>query len=257
MTGTDPRESDHDFVTPDGVTLRYTLRPRGHDRVILVAPGIFTHRTCREHRLLAERLSDLADVATVDVRGHGDSGGAFTFGREEPDDLTHLAEHLRERYSKVGALGFSFGGFHAVVAAARSRPFDAVAIVGTPARLFILDHNFLTRGLARSLRLAVLRERRLTRLSPLPIRPRDDPERVVQRLAPTPLLVVHGTDDWLISPDHGRKLFALAGEPRELVLVPGGLHAEYMLAEDPEPLLLPLRDFFARRLAPDRPRSND
>lgn len=257
MTGTDPRESDHDFTTPGGVTLRYSLRSGGHDRVILIAPGIFTHRNCREHRLLAGRLSDLADVATVDVRGHGDSGGAFTFGREEPDDLRHLAGHLRERYSKVGALGFSFGGFHAVVAAARSRPFDAVAIVGTPARLFILDHNFLTRGLARSLRLALLRERRFTRVSPLPILPRDNPERVVARLAPTPLLVVHGADDWLVSPDHARKLFALAGEPRELVLVPRGLHAEYMLAEDPEPLLLPLRDFFARTLAPDGPSSKD
>src|SRR6185295_15112286 len=97
----------------------------GHDRVILVVPGIFTHRDCREHRLLAESLSGLADVATMDVRGHGDSGGAFTFGRKEPGDVARLAEHLRGSYAKVGVLGFSFGGFHSAVAAALDRPFDA------------------------------------------------------------------------------------------------------------------------------------
>lgn len=238
-----------DFVTPDGVRLRYTLHSSGHDRVILVVPGIFTHRDCREHRLLAERLADLADVATVDVRGHGDSGGAFTFGRKEPADVARLGEHLRGGYARVGVLGFSFGGFHSAIAAAQARPFDAVAIVGTPARLFILDHNFFNRGLARSLRLALARERRLVRFSPLPLPPGHDPLRLVHLIAPTPLLIAHGADDWLVSPDHARRLFALAGEPRELHLLPAGLHAEYILADDPEPLLAPLRAFFARHLA--------
>jgi uncharacterized protein len=240
---------DEDFVTPDGVRLRYTLHRGGHDRVILVVPGIFTHRACREHRLLAERLADLADVATLDVRGHGDSGGAFTFGRKEPADVARLGEHLRGSYPRVGVLGFSFGGFHAVVAAARDRPFDAVAIVGTPARLFILDHNLLNRGLSRSLRLAVERERRPVRFSPLLLPPGHDPMRLVHLVAPTPLLIAHGADDWLVSPDHARQLFARAGEPRELHLLPAGLHAEYILADDPEPLLAPLRTFFARHLA--------
>jgi pimeloyl-ACP methyl ester carboxylesterase len=238
-----------DFVTPDGVRLRYTLRSGGHERVVLVVPGIFVHRDCREHRFLAERLADLADVATVDVRGHGDSGGAFTFGRKEPGDVARLGEHLRRRYPRVGVLGFSFGGFHAAIAAAQARPFDAVAIVGAPARLFILDHNFFSRGLARSLRLAVERERRLVRFSPLLLPPPHDPGRLIHLIAPTPLLIAHGAEDWLISPDHARRLYALAGEPRELHLLPGGLHAEYILADDPEPLVAPLRAFFTRHLA--------
>ena len=64
----------------------------------------------------------------------------------------------------------------------------------------------------------------------------------------TPTLVVHGTDDWLVPPFHGVRLHAAAGDPRELVLVERGLHAENMLAEDPEPLLQPVVAFFDRAL---------
>jgi alpha-beta hydrolase superfamily lysophospholipase len=236
------------FVAPDGVELRYSLVRGGHRDVVLVVPGILTHRACREHRLLADRLSDVADVATVDVRGHGDSGGAFTFGRREPDDLAALAGHLRASYRRVAALGFSFGGFHVALAAARGRPFDAVALVAAPARLFLLDHNFLTRGLVRHLPFALRRERRLVRLSAAGLPPFAGPGRVVDRIAPTPLLIAHGTDDWLVPVAHARRLFARAGEPRELHLIERGLHAEYMLADDPEPLLGPLRAFLARCL---------
>lgn len=239
------------FETRDGVTLRYTRRTAGRRRAILVTPGILMHRDSDEHRLLAERLGQMADVVTLDVRGHGDSAGFFTWGVREPGDLAALAAFLRDRhrYRRLGGLGFSFGGLHTAVAAARAPSFDAVALVGTPHRLFIFDHNFLTRGFFRGLPLALRRRRRFTRLAPLPPGLPPAPSRLVGHIAPVPLLVVHGTDDWLIPPAHGRRLYAEAGEPRELVLVPGGLHAENMLADDPEALLVPLLRFFARTLA--------
>ena len=39
-----------------------------------------------------------------------------------------------------------------------------------------------------------------------------------------PLLIVHGTDDPVIPVDHGRRLFALAGEPKTLAIVDGARH---------------------------------
>ena len=236
------------FTAPDGARLCYTLRGRGQRRVVLVVPGIFMHRESNEHRLLAERLSAIADVVTLDVRGHGDSGGAFSFGRREPADVAALARWLRGRYQLVGGLGFSFGGYNTAVAAARERPFDAVALVAAPRNLFLLDHNFLTRGLLRSLPLALRRKRRWTQLSPAALRRPSPPQRLVHRIAPTPLLIAHGTADWLIPVKHARALYARAGEPKQLVLLEGALHAENILADDPEPLLLPLLEFFDREL---------
>lgn len=236
------------FETADGIEIRFTQRAAGHARAIVVLPGIFMHRDSEEHQLLAERLCAVADVFSVDVRGHGDSGGAFSFGAKEPADAAAFARWLRPRYPRIGALGFSFGGYHAAVAAAREKPFDAVATVGAPARLFIADHNFLTMGLLRSLPMTIARRRRRTRLSPLPLSRREAAYRLAARIAPVPLLVVHGADDWLIPPKHARLLFEHARPPKELALIPGGLHAENMLKDAPEPLLEALLRFFDARL---------
>jgi pimeloyl-ACP methyl ester carboxylesterase len=237
-----------DFRTRDGVVLRYTRRGTGRRRAVLVTPGVLMHRESDEHRLLAERLADVADIITVDVRGHGDSGGAFTFGVEEPEDVAELANHLRGSYESVGGLGFSFGGYHTAIAAARHRCFDAVALVGTPHRLFILDHNFLTPGLLRSIPLMLRRRRRFTRVSPTLLLRREAPSRVVASISPTPLLIAHGTEDWLIPAEHARVLFERAAEPKRLLLLPGGLHAEYIVTAEPDSLISPLAAFFTEAL---------
>jgi len=237
-----PEERIESFRAADGVSLRLTRLLTGRRRVVLVAPGIFLHRDSAEHRGLARRLAAVADVATVDIRGHGDSEGAFSWGEREPGDMAALAASLRAHYDRVGGLGFSFGGHHVGVAAARHRAFDAVALVAAPRHL-ALDHNPLTAGLAQSLPLMVRRRRRPTRLG----LPRHRPEgltSVIGMIAPVPLLIAHGTADWLVPPSHAQALFDRAGEPKSLLMLERALHAEYILVQDPEPLVTSLLSFF-------------
>jgi hypothetical protein len=40
----------------------------------------------------------------------------------------------------------------------------------------------------------------------------------------TPLLIVHGEDDWVVPIDFGRAVFAAAQEPKQAVWIPGGGH---------------------------------
>ena len=240
-------ESQEHFRVTDGVELAATVRSgRGRKRAILVVPGILTDRACAEHALLRESLADLADVVTVDVRGHGDSGGAFTFGHREPHDVAEVGRQLRSRHASVDVVGLSFGGFHALVAAAlEPGVFSRVASVAAPAPLgVLLAHVPSPVGLWRSLPFMARRRRRLTRLGMprgLPVMP----QSVVGRIAPTPLLLAHGTHDWLVPVAHARRLHARAGAGSRLALVDGGLHAEYMLAASPRGLLDPLRAFLA------------
>jgi fermentation-respiration switch protein FrsA (DUF1100 family) len=54
----------------------------------------------------------------------------------------------------------------------------------------------------------------------------ESPEDVIGKIAPTPVVIVHGNDDHLFPPDHARRLYAAAGEPRRLLLGDGFGHAE-------------------------------
>jgi pimeloyl-ACP methyl ester carboxylesterase len=57
---------------------------------------------------------------------------------------------------------------------------------------------------------------------PLP----ESPTEVVGRIAPTPLLIVHGDADHYFPVEHAEKLYAAAREPKELWIEPGFGHAE-------------------------------
>ncbi len=65
-------------------------------------------------------------------------------------------------------------------------------------------------------------------LTPLLMSDRYAPEKVMDRIAPTPLLVIHGDADAIIPLHHGRRLFDLAGEPKWFWQVEGGRHISAM-----------------------------
>jgi alpha-beta hydrolase superfamily lysophospholipase len=53
-------------------------------------------------------------------------------------------------------------------------------------------------------------------------------EHLVGRVAPRPLFLAHGDANDLYSPEEARRLYRLAGEPRELHLLEGAGHSEWM-----------------------------
>lgn len=59
------------------------------------------------------------------------------------------------------------------------------------------------------------------------------PEDVVHRIAPRPLLLVHGAVNRLHSPDESRELYRRAGEPKRLELLADSGHTEWMHDDHP------------------------
>jgi uncharacterized protein len=47
---------------------------------------------------------------------------------------------------------------------------------------------------------------------------------VIAKISPVPILIITGEGDKLISAETGQKLFAAAGEPKELWIIPGADH---------------------------------
>jgi pimeloyl-ACP methyl ester carboxylesterase len=205
--------------------------PSGHP-VFVVAHG-FTGAVDRPHvRRVAQAFARYGAVVTFSFRGHGASGGRSTVGDREVLDLAAAVRWARELgHARVGTVGFSMGG--SVVlrhAALHHRETDAVVSVSAPARWYY-------RGTAPMRRLHWLVTRPEGRIvgrygfgtrihhrdwDPVPL----SPVEAVPRIAPTPLLIVHGEADGYFPVDHPRMLAAAAGDQGELWLEPGMGHAE-------------------------------
>lgn len=196
---------------------------------VVLAHGILAHQKIPELAALASRLAEHATVYTLDFRGHGESEGSFTLGREEHLDLAQLLATARASHDRLALVGFSFGGFHSVLAAT-AVPVDALCLVSAPAHLRVVDHFPFGRAYFQTLPHILRRRRGRIRVNPWRL-PTLQPYQVIEKLT-CPILVLHGTSDWIVSERHARLLHELARAPCELLIIPGGLHAEYLLTQD-------------------------
>ncbi|WP_162624972.1 alpha/beta hydrolase family protein [Streptomyces cadmiisoli] len=201
--------------------------------VFVVAHG-FTGDVDRPHvRRVAAAFARYGAVVTFSFRGHGRSGGRSTVGDREVLDLAAAVAWARERgHTRVVTVGFSMGG--SVVlrhAALHPGDTDAVVSVSAPARWYYRGtapmrrlHWLVTRPAGRLIGRYGLRTRIHHRdWDPVPLSPVD----AVPRIAPAPLLIVHGDRDGYFPVDHPLMLARAAGDHGELWLEPGMGHAEH------------------------------
>ena len=195
---------------------------------VVVVHGLLGTRTLREIVRVSEALAARHDVLAIDVRGHGDTPGRFTWGREEWKAVAAAVEHMAAPGRTVAVVGFSYGGFHAIRAAAAGTSMSRIVLVGAPVDLKVLDHFPFGPKLWRHLPAVLKRGRRKLRAETPPFGAHgalgdDELGRVG-----VPVLVIHGTGDWLISARHAERYAAKL--PRAARLdVPGGHHGEYLV----------------------------
>jgi fermentation-respiration switch protein FrsA (DUF1100 family) len=169
-------------------------------------------------------------VLLFDFRAHGGSEGRrSSIGYHEARDMVAAARWLRRRPAlagcRIGALGVSMGAAAAIIAAGREPLIEAV----------VADSGFT------SLRAIVVGGLRvLYRLPAFPFAPLIvrfgellvgarlgvmRPIDSIGRIAPRPVLIVHGERDRLIPVAEAHALLGAAGEPVELWIVPDCGHA--------------------------------
>jgi alpha-beta hydrolase superfamily lysophospholipase len=159
------------------------------------------------------RERGLAALA-YDARGHGRSDGAF--GPDAIADALAMCDLLRERAPRIAMRGSSLGGFCGIVAGAASG-----GGVGAVAAICPASEELLLRGL-RSGRLDGFRadtpalERWLEGVSV-----RDAAASLSPRTA---LLLMHARGDEQVPYTISEEIHAAAGEPKRLLVFPGGHH---------------------------------
>ncbi|MBX3034084.1 MAG: alpha/beta hydrolase [Bdellovibrionaceae bacterium] len=54
----------------------------------------------------------------------------------------------------------------------------------------------------------------------------------IQQLSPVPMLIIHGQSDLAVEPEYGERLYELAGDPKEIWRIPGGVHGSTFWSHD-------------------------
>ena len=227
----------------DGIAIAYTLWRRPARELLLLAPGFWRVRLARENLFLAHHfLRRGYDVAALDFRGHGDSGGGYAFGAAEHRDFLAVIEELvgpDRLYERFAVVGLSMGGSIAAqaLAARPDLPCRGLAMISSPADLATLRPKPWKAGALRQVRLR--HAMRVPKIQARGLAARKPRASDAMASLAFPKLIVTSEGDWLVDPSHGRALARAAAAPVDYVHLelPGALHADGLVKFVPLRLL--------------------
>lgn len=180
---------------------------------------------------LAERICrEGFAVLFFNFRGSGESGGNLDlpgWGRDLGMAIDYLQGRPEVDRSRMFLIGFSGGAAVAACVAAQDNRVSGAALCACPA-----DFIRLTEGTDPAVMVARFRESGTIRDADYPLSLADwwrgfrsiRPAECIARIAPRPVLLVHGRRDETVPVSHAERLYEKAGEPRQLVILEGAGH---------------------------------
>jgi fermentation-respiration switch protein FrsA (DUF1100 family) len=221
----------------------------GATATILVSPGYRTRKT-QVIGVVNFLWRAGFHVLAFEYYGHGASGGVpVTLGYREKVDFLGALAYARQRApeSRIGVLAYSMGAAIAILCAADHPEIEAV----------ISDSAFATHtsavryNLRRTLHLPaapflwvgdhLLHLRAGYRFHQV------EPLRAIARLAPRPVLLIHGGRDTIVDPHDAALLYRAAQDPKTLWIVPQADHCGAYF-EDREKYVGRVVGFFKKHL---------
>lgn len=212
--------------TVEGATVRgwWLPRPESHQVVI----GCTGHRGAKHELLgIGSGLWRAGyNVLLFDFRGRGESDGdACSLAFHELADLRGAVAYTLERMpeAELGVIGYSMGAAVALLVTASEPRIRAVVADAPFASIRRVVGSAYTRRRVPAgamLRLSDSINRWRYGYGYGAVQPVD----AVAAIAPRPLLLIHGTEDRTIPLDHSEEIYAAAGEPKELWVIPGAGH---------------------------------
>jgi len=238
----------HTVTAQDGVTISCdAYQGEGRDTALVICPGFFQSKETATFQRMSRALAVHWDVLAMDFRGHGRSGGLYTFSALERADLEAVLRWVQGRYRGVGILSFSLGAAIAINTVSRHHGVvQSLIAVSAPSAFEDIEFKFWTPEAMRT---------GLTGLEPgagcrpsNPLMKKDRPLDTVRHLGNTPLLFIHGTHDVIVDVQHSHRLHAAAAEPKRLEIIEGGSHAEALFRDDPTRFLSLVETWVAKTL---------
>jgi pimeloyl-ACP methyl ester carboxylesterase len=169
-------------------------------------------------------------ILLFDWPGHGESSGIVKFGAPERAALQGAVDFLVTRKEidpgRIGAVGFSTGSYLLAQVASFDARIRAVVLegaFGNPYEQTRAEYGRISIG-SQIGALLVVR----TRMDARTLRPAD----VVARISPRPVVIVAGDADVTVPVELSRRLYEEARAPKELWVIEGAGHGEYLSVDN-------------------------
>lgn len=238
-------------VTRDNVQIAYERYQNGSDAVVIICPGFYNSKKNKLMRKVVELVSPPYDVMIFDFRGHGQSGGIFTWSAKEDMDLDAVVDRAKVYgYKRIGIIAFSLGAASAINDAARRSDIDSMVLISCPTSFRMVDYHFWEPEAFSELKdnFACGWEGKGAKASNI-FMSKKDPIDTIKQIKGTAILFIHGDKDWIIKDRHSRKLYAAASGYKEIEVIKGGLHAEKLIEFHEEMMKKLIVGWFSRTLA--------
>jgi dipeptidyl aminopeptidase/acylaminoacyl peptidase len=180
---------------------------------------------------LAERLCrhNLA-VFWFNFRGAGESGGNLDLAgwtRDLQAVLDYLWGQDNFDKSRVSLVGFSAGAAVSVFVAAKDSRVSGVVACACPAEIVLSEQDNNWQAVIDRFRaIGAIRDRDFPpsveewAANCLSIHPIN----FIDKIAPRPLLLIHGSEDQVVPAEHAQRLYEKAGIPKRLIMINGAGH---------------------------------
>ena len=213
--------------TKDKVDIAVNHYENGYEEVVIVAPGWFMTKDSKAFKRISEMFASFYDVLTFDFRGHGKSGGFFTFTAKELMDMDTVVRYSRKmKYKKIYLAGFSLGAAVAIIYAAKSISVDKVIAVSAPVSFNKIENQMWKKEAWFETIFRKFEPGRFISIRPYPIPLKKiKPIDIIKKIK-VPTLFVAGEKDPTVHSWHTEKLYETATCPKKYKLFENGCHAE-------------------------------
>lgn len=222
------------LLTSDKQKIAYEHYCNKHDKVVIIVHGFYNSKDAVILKDLARALSADYDVFMFDFRGHGKSGGLFTWTSKEDKDFKAVLEYLGPKYTRIGVVSFSMGASVCINVASQDKRVNTLVAVAPVSDVKKIDYQFWKLDKKGDLKYTLFtkegRKGRGFRPGPFWYKKKKPIESV--GTLTIPVLYIHGDKDWVIKPWHSRALFEKTNSKKKLVIIKGGPHAEYLVRDD-------------------------
>lgn len=185
-----------------------------------------------------------------DFRGHGKSGGLFSWISNEGEDLKAVLDYIEGKYKKTGMIAFSLGASVAINVLAQDKRVDSLICVSAASDPDKIDYNFWNLDLKGDLAYTLFTPDGLKGRGFRPgvfwhkkQKPVDNIDKIN-----IPICYIHGDKDWVIKPWHSQALYDKTQAPKRLVIIKNGPHAEYLLKDSREEFVREIKEWLQSTL---------